>query len=75
MITYVDVGFAFNDVLAANNIIPDKRKHAKHPAPRLHKKECYRNRMGPKEGGQNNTRQKQQHKNCKHQKDPDFIEC
>lgn len=75
MITYVDVGLAFDDILAANDIIADKRKHAKHPAPRFHKKERDRNRMWSKEGGQNNAWQKQQHKNGKYQKDPENIKC
>jgi arylamine N-acetyltransferase len=75
MVTYVDIGLAFDNMFAPNHIVPDKRKHTKHPAPRFHKKECDCNSMWPKECRQNNAWQKQQHKNGKYQKDPDFIEC
>ncbi len=75
MVTYVDVGLAFDNMFAPNHIVANKRKHAKHPAPRFHKKERNGNGMRPKEGRQNNPRQKQQHKNCKHQKDPENIDC
>lgn len=75
MVTYIDIGLALRDILTANHFIAYKSKHAKYPRPGFHKEVGNRNGMLPKESGDYNAWQKQQHKNSKYQENPEFIEC
>ncbi len=50
MIAYIDVGLAELKLFAAADIVADKRKHAKDPAPDMQEKIAYRTQ--PEKKGQ-----------------------